>query len=145
MTLPKCADVSEMLVEGLEKSKSDHRKYFVKVMERVQYLARQGIPFLGSNARDDNVFQLLLLRGKDNPVILDKIKNDSTKRIYKYIHADYQQELLTIMATQVLLKVLKPINHNEMFSLMLDEWTSICARTVDDFLNVHENFLRSEI
>ena len=68
MTLPKCADVSEMLAEGLGKSKSDQRKY---------------------------------------------------------IDADYQQELLTIMATQVLLNVLTPIRYNEIFSLMLDEWTDI--------------------
>ena len=74
LIVPQCADVSEMLVDGLSKSKSDQRKYFIKVMECVQFLCRQGIPFLGSNDGNDNFYQLLLLRGKDDPIILEKIK-----------------------------------------------------------------------
>ena len=74
LIVPKCADVSEMLVEGLRKMKLDQRRYFIKVMECVQYLCRQGIPFLGSNDGNDNFTQLLLLRGKDNPLILEKLK-----------------------------------------------------------------------
>ena len=45
--------------------------------------------------------------------------------------------------------VLEPIRNNEIFSLMSDEWTdisnleqlSICTRTVNNDLIVHENFL----
>ena len=147
--VPRCADVSEMLVKTLSKAKSDQRRYFIKVMQCVQYLGRQGIAFLGNNNSNDNFHQLLLLRGKDDPMILEKLKDDSNKRKYKYIHPDYQLELLTIMAHQVLNMVLKPIRSNGIFSLMSDEWTdisnleqlSICTRTVNDGLIVHENFL----
>ena len=146
---PKCADVSEMLNDNLSKAKSEQRSYFIKVMECIQYLGRQGIPFLGSNDRNNNFFQLLLLRGKDGQLFLEKLKDDSGKRKYKFIHPDYQLELLSIMARNVLNMVLKPIQCNGMFSLMSDEWTdisnleqlSICTRTVDNDLIVHENFL----
>lgn len=149
--IPQCADVGEMLVDSLASKRLIQRKYYIKVMECVRYLARQGIPFLGrSNNNNDNFYQLLLLRGSDNPIILEKIKKDeSRKRTFKYIHADYQLELLTIMANQVLNMVLSPIKENAIFSLMSDEWTdvsnseqlSICTRTVDGDLNVSENFL----
>ena len=148
LTIPKCPE-SEMVVDGLPKTKSDKRNYFVKVMEYVQYLARQSIPFVGSNDNNGNFYQLLLLRGKDNPIILDKIKDGSSKRMYKYTHADYQRELLTLMSNQVLEKVLTNVRRNEIFSLILDEWTdisnkeqlSMCVHTVDHDLNANEYFL----
>ena len=138
-----------MLNDNLSKAKAEQRSYFIKVMECIQYLGRQGIPFLGSNDRNNNFFQLPLLRGKDDQLFLEKLKDDSGKRKYKFIHPDYQLELLSIVARNVLNMVLKPIQCNGIFSLMSDEWTdisnleqlSICTRTVENDLIVHENFL----
>lgn len=97
----------------------------MKVMECVQYLARQGIPFLGSNDNNDNFFQLLLLMGEYDKTILERIEDTSVKQNHKFTHADQQLELLTIMANQVLRKLLVPIRENGIYSLMSDEWTEI--------------------
>ena len=62
--VPRCIDVGDMLSGDLKAKRLEQRKYFIKVMECVQYLAHQGIPFLGSNDNKDNFYQLLLLMGK---------------------------------------------------------------------------------
>ena len=118
-------------------------------MECVQYLARQGIPFLGSNDNNDNFYQLLLLIGMYEKTILDRIEDTSVKRKHKFTHADYQLELPTLMSNQVLRTILISIKENGIYSLMSDEWTdianleqlSICVRTVNDNLEVFEHFL----
>ena len=65
-------------------------------MECIQYLARQGIAFQESKAEgNDNFTQMMLLRGKDDPSIVERlqgIRGDKTK----YTHTDYQNELLSI-------------------------------------------------
>ena len=118
-------------------------------MECVRYLARQGIPFLGSNDNNDNFYQLLLLMGKYDKTILDRIEDTSVKRKHKFTHADHQLELLTLMSNQVSTNILVPIRENGIYSIMSDEWTdianieqlSICVRMVNDNLEVFERFL----
>ena len=68
---------------------------------------------------------------------------------HKYNHHDVQNELLNIMGAQVLREKLATIRDRKFFSIMADEGTDIsnleqlsfCARTVDDDLNVDEDFL----
>ena len=87
--VPRCTDVGDMLSDVLKAKRLEQRKYFIKVMECVQYLARQGIPFLGSNDNNDNFYQLLLLMGKYDKTILDRTEDTSVKRKRKFTHADY--------------------------------------------------------
>ena len=117
-------------------------------MECLQYLARQGIAFRGNNDIDSNFAQLILLRSKEHPWIRERITSgvDGTK---KYTHNEYQDELLNIMASQVLRKKLYDINNSKMFAVMCDEYTDIsnkqqlsfCVRWVDEAFNSHEDFL----
>ena len=142
--VPRCADVGDTLSDDLKAKRLEQRKYFIKVMECVQYLVRQGIPFLGSNDNNDNFYQFLLLMGKYDKTILDRTEDTSVKRKHKFTHADYQLELLTLMSNQVLSTILIPIKENDIYSLMSDEWTdivnleqlSICVRTVNDNLEL---------
>ena len=68
---------------------------------------------------------------------------------HKYNHHDVQNELLNIMGAQVLREKLATIRDRKFFSIMADEGTDIsnleqlsfCARTVDDDLNIKEDFL----
>ena len=68
---------------------------------------------------------------------------------HKYNHHDVQNELLNIMANQVLRQELTVIRERKFFAMMADEGTDIsnieqlsfCVRTVDDDLNLHEDFL----
>ena len=65
---------------------------------------------------------------------------------HKYNHHDMQNELLNIMGAQLLQEKLAAIRDRKLFSIMADEGTntsklSFCARTVNDDLNVDEDFL----
>ena len=93
-------------------------------MECLQYLARQGIAFRGNNDIYCNFAQLILLRSKEHRWIRERITSgvDGTK---KYAHNEYQDELLNIMASQVLRKKLCDINNSKMFAVMCDEYTDI--------------------
>ena len=87
--------------------------------------------------------------GKYDKTILDRIEDTSVKRKHKFMHADHQLELLTLMSNQVLRNILLPIRENGIYSIMSDEWTDIanieqlliCVRTVNDNLKVFERFL----
>ena len=71
------------------------------------------------------------------------------KVAHKYNHHDVQNELLNIMGAYVLREKFATIRDPKFFSIMADEGTdlsnleqlSFCARTVDDDLNVDEDFL----
>ena len=68
---------------------------------------------------------------------------------HKYNYHDVQNELLNIMGVQELREKLATIRDHKFFSIMADKGTDIsnleqfsfCARTVDDDLNVDDNFL----
>ena len=93
VTIPKCGDIVEMTNTNVQKSRNEERRYFIKVMECVQYLGRQGLAFQGESCDgNDNFTQLMKLRGKDDRKIIERLSADR-KGKRKYIHADYQNEL----------------------------------------------------
>ena len=114
------------------------------IIEILQCLLRQGLPFRGHNDCESNFYQLLLLRSKD---ILE-LKSWFMKKNGKYISHDIQNELLSIMSHQVLNKLLVSIR-DTMFSLICDEYTdcsnkellTFCLRWVTDNLDVFEHFM----
>ena len=86
-----------------------------------------------------------LLANKDSS-IMDHING---KIGHKYNHHDVQNELLNLMGAQVLRKKLDTVRERRFYSMMADEGTdvsnaeqlSFCVRSVDDNLNVDEDFL----
>ena len=68
-------------------------------MESLQYLARQGIPLRGKEEVDDNFTQLLLLRGKDHPFIIER-STSTREHSSLYVHRNYQNDLINIMSKQ---------------------------------------------
>ena len=147
--VPSCKDPITMLNSQVEKSRIEERQYLKTIMECIQYLARQGLPLRGSDHIDDNLTQLLLLRGKDNPALSERIAINSTTNKRKFTHQDYQNELLTLMANEVLRKKLNQIKQSRFFSTICDEYTdvsnkeqlSFCVRWVDRNLCGNEDFL----
>ena len=73
-------------------------------MECVRFLGRQGIAFQGNHDGDDNFTQLLLFHlDSAQQKRLSLPRNNILK---KYSHHDFQNEILELMARQLLLKVL---------------------------------------
>ena len=119
-------------------------------METVQELARQGIPFQSSEDNNDNFCRMLLLRGKDDPEVAKLVLDSSKSKMNKYIHDQYQNELIDIMAHHVLRAKVSKIIDSLFYGIMADEYTdvsnkeqlSFCLRWVDRLkLNIHEDFL----
>ena len=138
------ADIQELTSKNLTDSRRVHRAYLIDVMRSLCYLARQGIALQGTH-NEDNFTQLLLLLGTKDQNILKILDQPGQK----YIHHDVQNELLDIMARQVLSSKLDEIRMNGIFSIMCDEYTdcsnkeqmSFCVRTVDEGFEANEVFL----
>ena len=123
----KCCDPVEMPNAEIVKKRNDERQYLKVIMEALQYLGRQGIAGSDEDG-NDNFTQLMRLRGKDHPYIVERMtsNNPGSKR---YTHHDFQDELLNIMPKQLLRKKLYDVNDRNMYSLMCDEYTVVSTNS----------------
>ena len=62
----------EMSNDAAKKTMESNRTFFIKIIECLQYLARQGQAMQGDTDDESNFIQLLKLRGKDQPLRLLK-------------------------------------------------------------------------
>ncbi len=89
--------------------------------------------------------QLLKLRGEDDSRVFQWIK----KKTDKYTSGDMQNEMIKVMALQVLPEVAISIHSASFVTLMVDETTDasnheqvvLCIRWVDANFEVHEDFI----
>ena len=129
-TLPQYGDVLEMTVNDLNNKRLAKRKYLIKVMECIRFLARQGLAFRGNDA-NDNLTQLLKLLNENDPALLIALLTRLDKEShlepgqYKYMHNDIQNELIGLMAKQALAKKLESICLSKFFGIIADEYTDI--------------------
>ena len=114
-------------------------------MSTTRYLARQALALRGDgDEKDSNFYQLLVLHGENMP----EIKPMMEKKQLKYTSHEIQNELLNIMAQQVLRKVVHQFQ-STFYTIMIDETTDfsnaeqvvIVIRWVSDDLSVHEEFI----
>ena len=122
-----------------------NQQYILKVIQNIQFLTRQGIAFRGDgDEKDSNFMQLLLLRSTDTlPKSFLERKTD------KYTSPQIQNELLTILALQVLREITDLIHRVQNFTLMADEVTDVsnrervvvCMRWGDGDFHLQEDFI----
>ena len=85
------------------------------------------------------------LRGEDD----QRVNGWLQKKTNKYTSGEAQNELLKVMAHQVLRKIIGRLQSSDFFTVMADETTDIsnreqlviCLRWVDNDLDVHEEFV----
>ena len=99
-------------------------QYLKIIMESLQYMEWQGIPLRGKEESNDNFTQLLLLRGKDDPFIIERLTS-TREHDSLYVHHNYQNDLINIMSKRLLRKKLYDVNRRRMFSLMCDEYADV--------------------
>ena len=63
--VPKCGNVCEMTDASVKASMQENRRCFIKIIESLQFLGRQGIAMQGHIDTQSNFVQLLQLRCKD--------------------------------------------------------------------------------
>ena len=85
-------------------------------MECVCFLARQGLAFRGNDG-NDNLTQFFKLSNKNDTALLTCLDKESHLKSgqYKYMHNDIQNELIELMAKQVLVKKLESIHSSKFF------------------------------
>ena len=116
-------DVGKLIDRNLSGSKRNIRAHFIVVVNCLTYLTRQGIVIQGTQ-REDNFTHLLKLMGTKDSTITNKLQQTSQK----IIHQDLQNELLDIMAKQVLPKNLERIREHHFYSIICDERTDCSNR-----------------
>ena len=144
---PQCGNIAEMTSQQLKAEMVLNRKCLIVIIETLQYFARQGIAIQGKSDPESNFMQLLYLRAKD----IDGLEEWLKRKTNKYTSHDIQNEILALMATNVVKSIVNDISKGQcnFFSLIADEYTdvsnleqlSICLRWIDDCLNSHEDFL----
>ena len=90
------------------------RQYLKITMESLQYFGSECIPLRGKEEGNDNFTQLLLLRGKDHPFIIERLTS-TREHGGLYVHHNYQNDLINIMSKQLLRKKLYDVNRSRMF------------------------------
>ena len=71
-------DIREVLSTAHAHGKSTNRKIFLKILQNVQFLARQGIALRGHGDKESNFLQLFKPRGCDNHNINNWIEKKET-------------------------------------------------------------------
>ena len=105
---------------AIENEKSENCRCLLKIISNIRFLARQGLPLSGnSDENDSNFVQLIKARGDDNTKLLEWMK----KKTNKYACADMQNEILNVMAFNILREIAENIKHSGFFSIMADETT----------------------
>ena len=111
-----------------------NRICFIKVIECLQYFARQGLAMQGDTDDESNFIQLLKLRGKDRPLLLKWLD----KKEDKCTSHEIQNEIIAIMVNYVIRGFRSEICGG-FFSIICEEYTeisnkeqlTICIRWVD--------------
>lgn len=144
ITIPKCGNVKEMTSDQVKKDMQENRNCLLKIIETLQFLGRQGLALRGEGSDENsNFLQLLKLRCKDFP----KLECWLEKKSEKYTSHDIQNELLKLMAHQIINGMTDEMK-DSFYAIICDEYTDIsnkeqltvCLRWVDDLFNVNEDF-----
>ena len=97
--VPQCGDVLDMTVNDLNNKCLAKRKYLIKVMECIHFLARQGLTFRGNDG-NANLTQLFKLLTKNDLTPLTHLDKESyfEPGQNKYMHNDIQNQLIEFIA-----------------------------------------------
>ena len=145
VVLPKtCGDVIDMTSKSVKKTRAQNRRCFAKIIESLQYLARQGLAIRGDNDEESNFIQLLKLRAKDDEDLANWLDGKGAK----YTSHDIQNEIISLLATHTIRELVSEIRNNY-YSLICDEYTdisnneqlTICLRWINGNLEAHEDFI----
>ena len=148
----KRPDITEMLSSSLEKERRERRAYLRKVLQNIIFLGRQGLAMRGAWVCDDNeegtgsefnsnFHQLMLLRGNDDPKLLELMQ----QKKHKYTDHHIQNEFLKFVALDHLRKIASNIQQLGYYTLQADEVTDAsnkeqvvtCLRWVDSQFEPH--------
>lgn len=107
--------IAARLSNQVLKDQKQKREMLMKELTSLRYLARQGLAIRGHNEEDGNLRQLLKCRADDDQGIEFWLRDG------RYLSHDIVNELLELMAHQLLRGLLQEIRQAEWFALIADE------------------------
>uniref|UniRef100_H2ZVP5 TTF-type domain-containing protein n=1 Tax=Latimeria chalumnae TaxID=7897 RepID=H2ZVP5_LATCH len=137
-------NVAAACSEAKQKQMKEARSALIKILSSVQYLSCQGLSVRGHTDEESNLNQLLALRAEDIP----DLKSWLYRTKYRWISHDIVNEMIEIMAHDILCTLMKEIHEAGFFSIIMDETTdisvreqvSICFRIVNKDFDTEEIF-----
>ena len=115
-------DVREQLSKAHMHEKQKACDMLYLILSSVRFLARQGLALRGDHCSEEsNLTQLLHLRSECNPEMLQWLVKHSNK----HVSTENQNEMLQLMAHQVLKKILENMHQSPFLTLMVDETTDV--------------------
>lgn len=144
-SVDKGVNVLATLSQNKLKEMKNARQALLKILSSLQFLSQQGLAIRGHTDETSNIRQLLLLRSEDVPEL--KIWLQRSK--FKWLSHDILNELLSLLAFEVLNNLLLDIRSAQFFSIIIDETTdlstkeqvSVCFRYVNASFEIEETFL----
>ena len=99
MVIPRThGNIVDMTSTTARATREENLRCLAKIIELLQYLARQGIAISGDDDKESNFIQLVKLRARDDKDLANWLSSKGDK--YNTSH-DIQNELIGIMANQV--------------------------------------------
>lgn len=141
----KGTNVSALLSKSKLEEMKNARKALMTIISSLKYLGQQGLAIRGHTDKCSNIHQLLQLRAEDVP----ELKSWLQRTKYKWISHEVLNELISLLATDVLSKIICCLKEAQYFALIIDETMdistkeqiSICFRYVDKNLQIEEVFV----
>ena len=139
-------DVGESLSVQHRSEKPENRRSFLKILSSTRFLARQGLPLCGANdGSNSNVTQVLALCASDD----ERLAKWLRKKTDKYTSGDIKNEILSVLANNILQLVAEEVKSAEFCTVVVDETTDMsnkeqvvmCLRWIDSTLTAHEDFI----
>ena len=124
LLLPKqvLGNVGELLSQEHREEKAANRRMFVRILQNIRFLARQGMPLRGDvDDADSNFIQLLRLQSMNCP----EMKTWLERKTDKYTLHEIQNECMQLMAFYILRNVAQNIRDSACFTIMADERTDV--------------------
>ena len=125
------------LVRHQQQEKATNRRMLLKILLCIRFLACQGLSLRGVGAdADSNLLQLLQLQYMDCP----ELSGWMSKKTGKITSHDIQNEMMKIMALQILQQVCERMRDSGWYTILADECTdmankeqfTICVTRVDN-------------
>lgn len=139
-------NVRELTSTVAAKQMQQNRYCLLKVIECIQFLGRQGLALQGKTEKESNFLQLFRVMAKNDSILTEWLGQVRDK----YTSHDIQNEIIHLMAEQLVQKLALEIKNGPFFSVIADEYTdaankeqlTICIRWISDtILEVHEDFV----
>uniref|UniRef100_H3B1Z5 TTF-type domain-containing protein n=1 Tax=Latimeria chalumnae TaxID=7897 RepID=H3B1Z5_LATCH len=137
-------NVAAACSEAKQKQMKEARSALINILSSLQYLSCQGLSVRGHTDEESNLNQLLALLAENIP----ELKSWLNRTKYRWMSHDIVNEMIEIMAHDILRTLMKEIHEAGFFSIIMDETAdisvreqvSVCLRIVNKDLDTEERF-----